>query len=100
MASVQIHFKGESAKVIYPIPLPFDITGYTITVYVRKPDASLLTKTGTIVDAASGQISWVTDNSGANLSIVGEYISQVKAVSGSIIRYMEPETFKVDDTLA
>lgn len=93
-----IYFKNEVGRVIYPKPLPFDITGYTITVYITKPDASIVTKSGTIVDAASGQISWTVAS--GNIDTVGEYFQQVKAVSGGTTRYGEAETFKVEAIIA
>lgn len=93
-----IHYKGETGKVITPAPLGWDITGYTITVYVIKPDLSMLTKSGTIVDAGTGQVSWTTLSTDINAE--GQYSQQVKAVNGTIVRYAPAELFSVESVLA
>jgi len=90
-------YKGETARVITPKPFSFDITGYTITTYVRKPDATIVTKSGSIVDATTGQHSWTTASTDINAK--GAYWSHSKAVSGSTVRYNEPEVFYVEDVL-
>lgn len=96
---VPTYQKGEVGLVI-PLQLPLEenISGYTVTMYVRKPDGSTLTKSGTIVDSATGQVSWTT--SGTDIGSVGEYIQQAKYVSGGTTKYGPMETFYVDDVLA
>lgn len=94
-----IHYKGETGKVIQPSILGVDVTGCTITVYVLKPNGTtLLTKSGTIINASTGQVSWTTIST--DIDTVGEYHSQVKTVNGGVTLYYPAETFKVDDVLA
>ncbi len=92
-----IFFKDELGRDIRPSPLGYDITGYTITIYIRKPDTTNLTKSGTIVDATTGQVKYASTS--GDLSLVGEYFTQVKAVSGGTTKYGPIESFYVEDRL-
>lgn len=92
------YFKGNKGIVVYPTPLQAVITGYTITVYITKPDATLVTKSGSVTSGTTGQTSWTT--AATDMDIVGKYYQQVKAVSGSsVILYGPIEEFRVEDTL-
>lgn len=94
---IPIYQKGEIGLVIPLTPLGEDITGSTITIYIRKPDTTVVTKSGTIVDAITGQVSWTTVS--GNTDTNGEYIQQAKYVTGGVTKYGPMETFYVDDTL-
>jgi hypothetical protein len=93
------YHKSELTRVISMTPLGTgtDISGYTITVYVRKPDATVLTKTGTLDDGPTNQVHWTALTT--DLSLVGEYLMQAKAVSGGTTVYGPAETFYVEDNL-
>ena len=38
-----------------------DLTGYTVTLHLRRPDGTTVTKTGVITDAAGGQFKFKFD---------------------------------------
>lgn len=58
-----------------------DITGYTITLNLRQPDGTDVTKTASILDAANGKFKFVWDSS----DLVSGYgqPAQVRIVNGS-----------------
>lgn len=90
---------GDIAVVIAGQPTTFSLAGATLTVYVLKPDGStVLTKSGTIVDATTGQWSWTTAS--GDFSDGGTYSVQLKAVTGGVTRYADPELLYVDGKIA
>jgi hypothetical protein len=95
-----IYFKGEVNRDINPSPLGFDITGTTVTIYFQRADGTKLTKTGTIVDATTGQVKYTTTAGDTVLDTVGEWIMQVKVnISTTTVKYGPIENFYVE-TLA
>ena len=92
---------GDVTSVVMT-PLPFAITGATLTVYVLKPDGTtLVTRSGadvSIIDGATGQYSWSAK--AGDLSAAGQYIVQAKTVVGGVTRYGDPEIVVVDGVLA
>lgn len=83
-------------------PLPFVITGATLTVYVLKPDGTtLVTKSGAdvaIIDGPTGQYSWAA--TAGVLNATGAYTVQAKTVNAGVTRYGDPEIVYVDGALA
>lgn len=89
-------FKNET-RVLYPPPFDFDITGYTITTYLLRPDATTVTKSGTITDATTGQTSITTVST--DLNQTGQFVWQSKAVSGGTTRWAPAGDFYVEATI-
>ncbi len=95
-----VYFKDEVARDIVPSPLGFDITGTTVTIYFQNPAGTPLTKTGSIVDATTGQVKYTTTASDSVLASVGEWFMQVKVnISTTTVRYGPIENFYVESRI-
>jgi hypothetical protein len=98
-----IYFKGEVARDIKPSPLGpaiGDITGYTVTINFQRPAGTTITKTGAIVDAATGQVKYTTTASDTVLDTVGEWLMQVKVnLSTTNVYYGPVENFYVEERI-
>lgn len=97
---MKIYHKGEVNRDIVPTPLGEDITGVTVVIYFMRPAGTVLTKTGSIVDATTGQIKYTTTAGDTVLDTVGEWQCQVKVnVSTTTVKYGPVEIFQVEDNL-
>lgn len=97
---MKVYHKGVVNEDIVPSPLGYDITGVTVTIYFLKPDGTTtVTKTGSIVDATTGQVKYTTAAAG-DLDTVGEWQCQVKVnISTTTIKYGPVETFQVEGNI-
>lgn len=66
------------------------LTGATLSVHIKRPDKTVLTKVGTIVDAAAG--TWSTPWTVGDLAQIGSHLVEVQ-VTFSDARI---QTFAVD----
>jgi len=92
-----IYYKGEQNRDINPSPLGFDVTGMTISIIFYRPNLTTITKTGSIVDAATGQVKYTTTAADTVLDTLGEWMMQVKATNGTpTVKYGPLENFYVE----
>lgn len=97
---MKIYHKGEVNRDIVPTPLGEDISGTTVTMYFSRPDGTTLTKTGAIVDAATGQVKYTTTAGDTVLDTAGEWQVQVKVnISTTTVKYGPVEVFQVEGTI-
>lgn len=67
----------------------WDLTNATVTLYLQKPDGSLLTKTATVSDPTGGVAEYVTIS--GDLSVAGNWSATWKVADGVSPQLKEPE---------
>ena len=75
-----------------------DLTGYTVTLHLKRPDASVVIKPAIILDAANGLFKFTFD---ATDLVAGEcQLAEVQFVVGADVTSSEQFTLNVDEQLA
>lgn len=71
----------------------WDLTGATVQLLFKKPDATTVTKTATILSAAAGQVYY--DSAAADLDQAGNWTRSWKVTISSVVDYTLPVQFTV-----
>ena len=75
----------------------WDISGGTVTLYLKKPDGTLLTKGATLTSPTTGQADYICLTT--DLDQDGDWVKQWKVVAGGLTMWTDEETFTVESNL-
>jgi len=95
-----VTFLNEIGRIISQTTGVYAVAPSAVSVKIQRSDGSGFTKTGADVvvdDEMTGQVHWTSES--GDLSVVGEYMMQVKFEFGANIIYGPLTSFEVEGVL-
>lgn len=71
----------------------WDLTGATVLIFFKRPDATTFSQAATIANAAAGQVTY--DSLTTDLNMAGDWTLSWKITLGGKVDYTEPRRFTV-----